>query len=121
MSSAAAQPVAKAGRGRPRYRFLRRLSLTGAFLLLIVNPLLNYHFGITFVQGWYQSLGIGELRITSPLEGLESQLVTRQLATPTLIGMTIPLLLAFSWAESSVPGCVRSAFSPRCWLRSESL
>lgn len=77
-----------------RYRPYRLLLLTGAFLLLVINPFLNAYFGITFVQGWYQSLGIGELRLTSPLEGLESLLLTRQIFVPALIGMAIPLLLA---------------------------
>lgn len=79
---------------RKRYAMLRRLVLTGAFLLLLVNPLLNYYWGITFVQGWYQSLGIGELRLVSPLEGLESLLIARQIYVPTLIAMAIPLLVA---------------------------
>ena len=79
---------------RWRYGTLRRLCLAGAFLLLVMNPLLNYHFGITFVQGWYQSLGIGDLRLVSPLEGLESLLITRQVYVPALIGMAIPLLAA---------------------------
>lgn len=87
--SAAAPPALKRRCGA-----IRRLLLAAAFLLLIVNPLINYHFGLTFVQGWYQSLGIGELRLTSPLEGLESMLVTRQVHAPALIGMAIPLLLA---------------------------
>lgn len=83
-----------AGGKRPRYNAIRRLLLSAAFLLLLVNPLLNFFWGITFVQGWYQSLGIGELRLVSPLEGLESVLVTRQLFIPTLIGMVVPVLLA---------------------------
>lgn len=77
-----------------RYGTLRRLCLTGAFLLLVMNPLLNAHFGVTFVQGWYQSLGIGELRLVSPLEGLESLLITRQVYIPALIGMALPILVA---------------------------
>ena len=93
MSTSTGSPLAVGG-GRRNYTRLRRLLLSAAFLLLIVNPLVNYYLGITFVQGWYQSLGIGELRITSPLEGLESLLVTRQVAMPTLIGMLVPLVLA---------------------------
>lgn len=89
-----ATPCQIPSRQRWRYTTLRRLCLAGAFLLLVVNPLLNYHFGITFIQGWYQSLGIGELRLVSPLEGLESLLVTRQVYVPALIGMAIPLLVA---------------------------
>lgn len=83
-----------ASKKRWRYGTLRRLSLLAAFLLLLVNPLLNYHWGITFIQGWYQSLGIGALRLVSPLEGLESLLIGKQIYVPTLIGMGIPVLLA---------------------------
>lgn len=86
------QPLAIAA--RVRYDTWRRLLLAVAFLLLLINPALNYFFGITFVQGWFQSLGIGELRLISPLEGMESLLVTRQFSFSTLIGMLIPLLLA---------------------------
>lgn len=78
-----------------RYRRLRLLILWLAFVLIAVNPLLNYYFSISFIQGWYQSLGIGELWFVSPLEGLESLLVTRSVFLPSLIGMVIPLLLAF--------------------------
>ena len=93
MSDPGALPMAATGKGR-RYGTLRRLLLAAAFLLLIVNPLLNFYFGITFIQGWYQSLGIGELRLVSPLEGLESLLLSHQVHVPALIGMAIPLLLA---------------------------
>ncbi|MDR2549915.1 MAG: 4Fe-4S binding protein [Desulfobulbus sp.] len=75
-------------------RTMRRCLLAAAFLLLILTPLLNYYAGITFIQGWYQSLGIGELRLISPLEGLESILVSRQIYVPVLIGMLAPLVLA---------------------------
>jgi ferredoxin-type protein NapH len=87
------QPAATGG-PRRRFNTFRRLCLSGALLLLIINPLFNFLWGITFVQGWFQSLGIGELRLVSPLEGLESLLVTRQLFIPTLIGMAIPVLVA---------------------------
>lgn len=80
--------------GKRRYGRLRLGLLGAAFLLIAINPVLNYYWGITFVQGWYQSLGIGELRLVSPLEGLESLLVTRQVYVPALIGMAIPLLVA---------------------------
>lgn len=93
MSRQAASPTGTRPTQR-RYRPYRLLVLTGALLLLIVNPLLNAYLGVTFIQGWYQSLGIGELRLTSPLEGLESLLITRQIFIPTLIGMIVPLLLA---------------------------
>ncbi len=38
-------------RGTRSWTLWRRLLLTAAFLLLIVNPLVNYYLGITFVQG----------------------------------------------------------------------
>ncbi len=65
-----------------------------AFLLILVNPFLILHFHFTFIQGWYQSLGIGKLWIVSPLEGLESILVAKHLYPPLLVGMLIPVLLA---------------------------
>jgi len=77
-----------------RWSWLRRGVLTTAFLLLIITPILNYFFGITFVQGWYQSFGIGEMRIISPLEGLESLLVSRQLFFPVVVGMLLPVVVA---------------------------
>lgn len=76
------------------YSRIRLLVLSGAFLLILVNPFLNYYLHLTFVQGWYQSLGIGQLWFVSPLEGLESLLVARQVYLPSLIGMVIPVLLA---------------------------
>jgi len=72
----------------------RMLSLTAAFLVIFCNPFLIYYAGIDWIQGWYQSLGIGKLWFVSPLEGLESLLVTKTLYLPALIGMTIPLVLA---------------------------
>jgi len=72
----------------------RLTTLTLAFLLIAINPLINFYFHINFVQGWYQSLGVGDLWFVSPLEGLESLLITRELYLPSLIGMLIPLLLA---------------------------
>lgn len=74
----------------------RRLTiLSGAFLLIAVNPLVNYFFHIDAVQGWYQSLGFGSLWFVSPLEGLESLLITKSIYMPAMIGMLIPFLLAF--------------------------
>lgn len=72
----------------------RLLVLTGAFLVILINPLINYHLHIDVVQGWYQSLGIGSLWFVSPLEGLESLLITKAVYLPALIGMLIPVLLA---------------------------
>lgn len=66
-----------------------------AFLLILINPFLNYYLHINFVQGWYQSLGIGRLWFVSPLEGLESILVSKVIYLPLVIGMLLPVLLAF--------------------------
>ncbi|WP_144436836.1 4Fe-4S binding protein [Thermosulfidibacter takaii] len=79
---------------RVRYSRLRFVSLTVAFLIIAVNPFLNYYFHINFIQGWYQSLGIGKLWFVSPLEGLETILVSKTIYLPLLIGMVIPVLLA---------------------------
>jgi ferredoxin-type protein NapH len=68
--------------------------LTGAFLLTLVNPFLNYYWHINFIQGWYQSFGFGSFWFVSPLEGLESLLLTKSLYMPSLIGMAIPVLIA---------------------------
>ncbi len=77
-----------------RYGRLRLFTLTGAFLLIAVNPMANYFLQINFVQGWYQSLGIGKLWFVSPLEGLESLLISKSLYLPSLFGMFIPVLIA---------------------------
>lgn len=74
-----------------RYRFL---ILTGAFLLILINPFLNYYLQQNFIQGWYQSFGLGSLWFVSPLEGLESLLITKSLYMPSLVGMMIPVLIA---------------------------
>ena len=81
----------KTRRNYSRYRFLVQ---TIAFLIILLNPFANYYLGINFVQGWYQSLGIGNLWFVSPLEGLESILVSKLIYLPLIIGMTIPILLA---------------------------
>ncbi len=77
-----------------RYRRLRLGVQTLAFLLILINPFLNYYWQFSFVQGWYQSLGIGKLWFVSPLEGLESVLVSKSLYLPLLIGMLVPVCLA---------------------------
>lgn len=74
-----------------RYRFV---VLTGAFLLIFINPFVNYFLQQNFIQGWYQSLGIGSLWFVSPLEGLESLLIAKSIYLPSVIGMIIPLMLA---------------------------
>lgn len=68
--------------------------LSAAFLLILLGPLANYYFQINWIQGWYQSLGIGEFWFVSPLEGLESILVAKQLYIPALIAMIAPIFLA---------------------------
>lgn len=81
--------------GRKNYGRLRLAILTGAFLVIAVNPLLNSFLHIDFIQGWYQSLGVGKLWFVSPLEGLESLLISKSVYSPSIIGMIIPLLVAF--------------------------
>lgn len=80
---------------RQRLRPYRLLVQSGALLLIVVAPFLNLYWQIDVVQGWYQSLSIGKLWFVSPLEGLESILVAKIIYLPLLIGMLIPLLLAF--------------------------
>ncbi|PID81967.1 nitrate reductase [bacterium DOLJORAL78_65_58] len=72
----------------------RHTSQTVSLLLLVAIPLANYHWRFTFLQGWYQSLGIGPVWIVSPLEGLESILVTRAWYPPLLWALAIPVLVA---------------------------
>ncbi|NPA15613.1 MAG: 4Fe-4S binding protein [Deferribacteres bacterium] len=79
---------------RFKYENLRFLSLFLAFLIIAVNPFLNYYFHFNFIQGWYQSIGIGKLWFVSPLEGLEAILVSKTLYLPLLIAMLIPVLVA---------------------------
>lgn len=84
----------QAGEANFKWGRARRTVLTLAFLLIALNPLVNFYFHINFVQGWYQSLGIGDLWFVSPLEGLESLLITREVYLPSLVAMLIPILLA---------------------------
>ncbi len=72
----------------------RFLVLCCAFLLILINPFLNYYFQINTIQGWYQSFGVGKLWFVSPLEGLESILVSKQFFLPALIAMILPICLA---------------------------
>jgi ferredoxin-type protein NapH len=73
---------------------LRLAVLAGAFGLLLAIPLLAFHLRTTFLQGWYQSLSIGGWWIVSPLEGLESILVSRRLHAPLVVGMLTPVVVA---------------------------
>ena len=77
-----------------QYSRIRLVILLGAFLIVAINPFVNYYLHNSFVQGWYQSLGIGALWFVSPLEGLESLLITKSIYLPSVIGMLLPLLLA---------------------------
>ena len=74
-----------------RWRFL---ILTGAFLIILVNPFINYYLHVHFVQGWYQSIAFGKLWFVSPLEGLEALLITKIIYLPQTIAMLIPILVA---------------------------
>jgi ferredoxin-type protein NapH len=89
--AAAGKSANGAGNG---YGRLRLITLSGAFLLIVINPVANYLLQVNFVQGWYQSLGIGKLWFVSPLEGLESLLIAKSLYLPSLFGMVIPVAIA---------------------------
>lgn len=78
-----------------RYTTLRLWVLLGAFLLVALNPFINFYLHNNFIQGWYQSIGVGALWFVSPLEGLESLLVTKTVYLPSIIGMALPITLAF--------------------------
>ncbi len=107
--------------------------LSAAFLLILLGPLANYYFQINWVQGWYQSLGIGEFWFVSPLEGLESILVAKQLYLPALIAMLAPILLATllgsvfcSWLcpisfFSEILDTLRRRLNGRKWLQDRFL
>lgn len=84
----------KAGKTYRRYRRIRLAVLTGAFLLIVIIPILNYYLHSHFLQGWYQSLSIGKLWFVSPLEGFESLLLTKSFYLPAIIGMIIPVGIA---------------------------
>lgn len=84
----------RAARSRRRFGRWRLATLAGAFLLIAVNPFLNFYFHWNFVQGWYQSLGIGKLWFVSPLEGLESLLIAKTPYGPSIVGMVIPVAIA---------------------------
>ena len=77
------------------YSTMRLVVLFGAFLIILVNPFINYFLHNNFLQAWYQSIGITSLWFVSPLEGLESLLITKAVYMPSIIGMLIPLTIAF--------------------------
>lgn len=98
MADKVQQPVKETAgerRAGKKYSRLRLLVLAAAFLIILINPFLNFYLHQNFVQGWYQSLGIGKLWFVSPLEGLESLLVGKSVYLPSIVGMILPLLLAF--------------------------
>lgn len=90
-----ASPPRAAARKRIRYTAIRLTVLFGAFLMVSVNPFVNFYLHNNFVQGWYQSIGIGALWFVSPLEGLESFMITKAVYMPSLVGMILPFTLAF--------------------------
>ena len=77
-----------------RITWWRYAFLVFCFLIIAVNPFLNYHWDINFVQGWFQSIGIGNLWVVSPLEGLESILTAKFFYMPSLVGMVVPIVVA---------------------------
>ncbi|TCK03377.1 4Fe-4S binding protein [Phorcysia thermohydrogeniphila] len=77
-----------------RITWWRYAFLAFCFLIIAVNPFLNYHWDINFVQGWFQSIGIGNLWVVSPLEGLESILTAKFFYMPSLVGMVVPVVVA---------------------------
>jgi len=81
--------------GRFTYTTIRLAVLFGAFLIILLNPFINYFLHNNFLQGWYQSIAVGSLWFVSPLEGLESLLISRDIFMPSIIGMAIPVTLAF--------------------------
>lgn len=92
----------------------RRLIVQGmAFAFLLIIPLLNYHLNWNFFQDWYQSIGIGDFWVVSPLEGLESILVSRELFGPLVVAMFLPIIVAVTMAAFSAAGYVPSIFFPR--------
>lgn len=114
---------------RPLSFHTRRLwVLSAAFLLLLLGPLINYYFQINWIQGWYQSLGIGSFWVVSPLEGLESILIAKQFYLPAIIAMLAPIFLAMllgsvfcSWLcpisfFSEIIDGLRKKISGRKWL-----
>lgn len=84
----------KASRKKVTWHSLRLAALGTAMLLIVIAPVLNNSFHFSFIQGWYQSISIGNMWFVSPLEGLESILTSRLFYMPLIIGMTIPVLVA---------------------------
>ncbi|NPB03218.1 MAG: 4Fe-4S binding protein, partial [Thermotogae bacterium] len=72
----------------------RYLFLAVCFIIVVGNPFTNYYWDINFIQGWFQSIGIGNLWVVSPLEGLESILTAKFFYMPSLVGMVVPVVVA---------------------------
>jgi len=72
----------------------RYLLLFGCFVIVVGNPITNYYWDINFIQGWFQSIGVGNLWVVSPLEGLESILTAKFFYMPSLVGMVVPVTVA---------------------------
>jgi len=72
----------------------RNLTQFGALLLLVAIPIAAASFEYTRVTGWYQSLDLFGLVFVSPLEGLESILLTGSFFVPLLVGLVPSLLIA---------------------------
>lgn len=71
----------------------RRACQTAALLLLILVPLIN-RAGHVWIQGGYQSLGVGPLWFISPLEGLETMLTARAVHPGLAVGLAVPVIAA---------------------------
>jgi len=72
---------------------------TACLLLLVFIPISNYFFNWNFLQGWYQSMGVGDLWIVSPLEGVESILVSREISGTLVVAMILPVLVAIMFGR----------------------
>lgn len=82
---------------RLSYRKLHRLrSAVQVFslLFLFAVPVLNL-LGVHTILGTLYSLSVGGLDITDPLMALQTILLTEQIYLPLLLGVILPVLLAF--------------------------
>lgn len=70
----------------------RRVAQTVALVLPIALPALHVHFEWTWMQGGYQSLGIGPVWLLSPLEALETIVASGSVPWTLVVG-ALPLVL----------------------------
>ncbi|MEN8150668.1 MAG: 4Fe-4S binding protein [Planctomycetota bacterium] len=70
----------------------RNATQVGAMALLLAVPLAAGQYAFTGVTGWYQSLDVFGLAFLSPVEGLESLLLTGSIWVPLLWAL-LPTLL----------------------------